>query len=210
MRVEIDIPDYQPEQGIVTKWDDGFEVELRVTSSEVVLRANAAGLRTLARHLLTLADPSITAGSHVHYDEGNGLRSEEREDQDQTRTDRRRSHVLLWLCIGLVAGLLLAAGVVWLVGTVRREIAAHAAEKNFKRVTLALLDHAEQNGDVMPAQAISDKKIGKPLLSWRVAILPQLGEDALYKQIHLDEPWDSPHNRQFWGRMPAAASLSSC
>jgi len=56
-------------------------------------------------------------------------------------------------------------------------------------------------------QAIYDKYTGKPLLSWRVAILPQLGEAALYKQIRLDEPWDSPHNRQFWDRMPMAYEL---
>ncbi len=35
----------------------------------------------------------------------------------------------------------------------------------------------------------------QPLLSWRVLILPYLGQDALYKRFHLDEPWDSPNNR---------------
>jgi Protein of unknown function (DUF1559) len=43
----------------------------------------------------------------------------------------------------------------------------------------------------------------QPLLSWRVHILPQLGEDALYKQFKLDEPWDSPNNRPLLARMPA-------
>jgi len=36
---------------------------------------------------------------------------------------------------------------------------------------------------------------GQPLHSWRTLILPFLEQEALYKQIHLDEPWDSPHNR---------------
>jgi hypothetical protein len=40
-------------------------------------------------------------------------------------------------------------------------------------------------------------------LSWRVALLPFLDEEALYKQFHLDEPWDSPHNRALVARMPA-------
>lgn len=35
---------------------------------------------------------------------------------------------------------------------------------------------------------------GKPLLSWRVAILPFVEQDSLYKEFHLNEPWDSPHN----------------
>jgi hypothetical protein len=134
-------------------------------------------------------------------------KSDERDNQEQTRPSKKRSRVLLRLCIGLVAGLLLAAGVVWLVATVRRETAAQAAKDNFKKVALALLDHAEENGQVMPTQAIYDKKTGKPLLSWRVTILPQLGEAALYKQIRLDEPWDSSHNRQFWDRMPKVYEL---
>jgi hypothetical protein len=43
---------------------------------------------------------------------------------------------------------------------------------------------------------------GKPLLSWRVAILPFLGQQDLYQQFHLDEPWDSEHNKQLIERMP--------
>jgi prepilin-type processing-associated H-X9-DG protein len=43
---------------------------------------------------------------------------------------------------------------------------------------------------------------GKPLLSWRVHILPFLEEDQLYRQFHLDEPWDSPHNKELVARMP--------
>ena len=43
---------------------------------------------------------------------------------------------------------------------------------------------------------------GKPLLSWRVHLLPFLGEDALYKKFHLDEPWDSEHNKKLISHMP--------
>src|SRR5690606_10896708 len=43
---------------------------------------------------------------------------------------------------------------------------------------------------------------GTPLLSWRVHILPFLGEQSLYDQFHLDEPWDSPHNTRLIARMP--------
>jgi hypothetical protein len=43
---------------------------------------------------------------------------------------------------------------------------------------------------------------GKPLLSWRVHILPFLGEKALYDAFRLDEPWDSEHNRKLIERMP--------
>src|SRR5207244_2364868 len=43
---------------------------------------------------------------------------------------------------------------------------------------------------------------GKPLLSWRVLILPYIEQDALYRQFKLDEPWDSPHNLKLLPLMP--------
>ena len=43
---------------------------------------------------------------------------------------------------------------------------------------------------------------GTPLHSWRVLLLPYLGEQKLYEQIKLDEPWDSEWNRQFHKLMP--------
>jgi uncharacterized protein (TIGR03067 family) len=52
-----------------------------------------------------------------------------------------------------------------------------------------------------PAAAIYSKD-GKPLLSWRVAILPYLDQDLLYKQFKLDEAWDSPHNKKLLAKMP--------
>src|SRR6266851_4770668 len=43
---------------------------------------------------------------------------------------------------------------------------------------------------------------GKPLLSWRVLILPFIEQDNLFKQFKLDESWDSPHNIQMLPKMP--------
>jgi len=43
---------------------------------------------------------------------------------------------------------------------------------------------------------------GKPLLSWRVHILPYVGEQELYAAFHLNEPWDSDHNIKLQDRMP--------
>ena len=43
---------------------------------------------------------------------------------------------------------------------------------------------------------------GKPLLSWRVHVLPFLEEADLYQEFHLDEPWDSEHNIKLLPKMP--------
>jgi hypothetical protein len=45
-------------------------------------------------------------------------------------------------------------------------------------------------------------RAGRALLSWRVAILPFLGENELYNQFHLNESWDSPHNLKLLKKMP--------
>jgi len=82
-----------------------------------------------------------------------------------------------------------------------RTAARRAQKKNdFKQVALAMLNYAQANGH-FPAAAIT--KDGKPLLSWRVAILPYLEEQELYDQFHQDEPWDSPHNLPLAKKMPS-------
>ncbi|MFO0979989.1 MAG: DUF1559 domain-containing protein [Planctomycetaceae bacterium] len=39
-------------------------------------------------------------------------------------------------------------------------------------------------------------------LSWRVHLLPYLEQAELYQQFHLDEPWDSEHNKTLIEKMP--------
>jgi hypothetical protein len=43
---------------------------------------------------------------------------------------------------------------------------------------------------------------GRLSLSWRVALLPKLGYEDLFKRFHLYEPWDSPHNLALLADMP--------
>ena len=58
-----------------------------------------------------------------------------------------------------------------------------------------------------PPAASVDKQ-GKPLLSWRVAILPYLEQQELYNKFKLDEPWDSPrNNKELIQYMPNARCL---
>jgi hypothetical protein len=44
---------------------------------------------------------------------------------------------------------------------------------------------------------------GKTPHSWRVALLPFLEHDALYREYHFAEPWDSEHNKRLLEKMPA-------
>ncbi len=82
-----------------------------------------------------------------------------------------------------------------------REISGrYAAENNLKEIGLAMLNY-ESSEKHLPAEALYDQS-GKPLLSWRVYLLPYFQEDELYKQFHLDEPWDSESNKKLIDKMP--------
>ena len=70
---------------------------------------------------------------------------------------------------------------------------------NLKQIGLAIHNYHD-TFRALPAAYSVDKE-GKPLLSWRVHILPYVEQQALYKQFRLDEPWDSEHNRKLIGQM---------
>ena len=73
---------------------------------------------------------------------------------------------------------------------------------NLKHIGIAMHNYANTH-NAFPAAANVDKK-GKALLSWRVHLLPYLDQAPLYQQFHLDEPWDSEHNKPLVDRIPPA------
>jgi hypothetical protein len=72
---------------------------------------------------------------------------------------------------------------------------------SLKELANAAINYADAHKGRLPAVANFDRQ-GKPLLSWRVHLLPYLGEKKLYQEFHLDEPWDSAHNKELIARMP--------
>jgi hypothetical protein len=60
--------------------------------------------------------------------------------------------------------------------------------------------YAREHGRLPPAVVYSED--GKPLLSWRVLILPYLGREDLYRRFRLNERWDSEHNIKLLPEMP--------
>lgn len=95
----------------------------------------------------------------------------------------------------IMAALLLPA-VAQARGAAQRTVAVN----NLKQIGLAMHNyHDTYRG--FPA-AYSTNRDGQALLSWRVHILPFIDQTALYEQFHLDEPWDSEHNKKLIPQMP--------
>lgn len=86
------------------------------------------------------------------------------------------------------------------VAEVQRQNRAEATVIHSKQIAIAMHKYLDVHKS-FPAAA-SYGPDGKPLLSWRVHLLPFLDQMQLYQEFHLDEPWDSEHNQKLIERMP--------
>ncbi len=88
-----------------------------------------------------------------------------------------------------------------LIARVRQQASNEHSVNNLKQIVRAMHVYHDTH-KTFPPQA-SFGKDGKPLLSWRVHLLPSLGLKTLYDQFKLDEPWDGPHNKALIAKMPS-------
>lgn len=116
---------------------------------------------------------------------------------------RRRIFVLPLVVLGLVLLISTAAwGLRGLIHAVAARGQRDRCAEHLHKIAVALKNYADEHS-VYPPAIIRDSQ-GRPLHSWRVLILPQLGsaEEELHREYHYHEPWNSPHNRELAGRMP--------
>lgn len=88
--------------------------------------------------------------------------------------------------------------------TTQRETAIRMQTMQGKSQQLAFLAQAYsayyQQHKKFPSTIRSED--GKPLLSWRVDLLPVIGFQELHEKFKLDEPWDSETNKALLAEMP--------
>ena len=78
-------------------------------------------------------------------------------------------------------------------------------QNNLKQIGLSFHNYESANG-TLPTNICN--KDGKPLLSWRVHLLPYIEQDQLYKEFKLDEPWDSDNNKKLIAKMPKTFEMA--
>ncbi len=81
------------------------------------------------------------------------------------------------------------------------ETSASTVKNNLKQIGLGFHNYHDTY-NAFP-RADGDAEGTKTGLSWRVQLLPLLGEGELYEEFHLDEPWDSEHNKALIEKMPS-------
>jgi hypothetical protein len=77
---------------------------------------------------------------------------------------------------------------------------AASCQSNLTHIVAALHSYHRKHGQLPPPYIAGEN--GKPMHSWRVLILPFLGEGDLYARYRFDEPWDGPNNQQLLDQMP--------
>ncbi len=75
---------------------------------------------------------------------------------------------------------------------------------NLKQIGLSFHNFVSSN-DKLPSDVVD--KDGKPLLSWRVKILPFMEQNRVFNEFHMDEAWDSPHNKALLDLMPPVYAI---
>ena len=102
--------------------------------------------------------------------------------------------------IAITAGMLFPA-----VEKVKMAAATAVESNNLKQMILAVHSYNDVYGQlpsVIGATKFTPGVTPKPLLSWRVHILPFVEQGDLFNQFKLDEPWDSPTNKPLIEKMP--------
>jgi hypothetical protein len=81
------------------------------------------------------------------------------------------------------------------------------SRKDLEVIGQGLMYYSDNLGGLPPASfntpsARTNPKAATSGLSWRVAVLPFIGEEDLYREFDLDQPWDSPNNLKLVPNMP--------
>ncbi len=129
------------------------------------------------------------------------------QQASQPAEDARRKSGTAWIvilvvalallvpCTGILIGLLLPA-----INAAREAGRRASCSNKLRQISLAFNMYETQHHQFPPA--VTTDENGKPLMSWRVAILPYLDRNDIYGQYDPKQLWNSPKNLALVKQMP--------
>jgi hypothetical protein len=87
-----------------------------------------------------------------------------------------------------------------------RQARRSPCRNNLRQIAVALHMYHQANNSLPPAYVADEN--GKRMHSWRVLILPQLGQNDLYSRYNFSEPWDGPNNSRLMASRPPVYACS--
>jgi hypothetical protein len=79
----------------------------------------------------------------------------------------------------------------------REAVAASQSRNNLKQISFGCVGYEEQRQHFPPGGTFDAQ--GRAYHGWQTLLLPHIDQEALYRRVHLDRPWDHPDNAGvFW------------
>lgn len=180
---------------------------VKMTAQTHIQSASPADAEALEEILPKLAHGVIAA---IPLRRADNLKESLRNIVDATKTSVGESSIQVVLEASNLDG---AAGdsINALIGQTTAPLLARRKQEQLKVLMLAILNHESAYRCFPPSQQARNQDDGSSGLSWRVHVLPFMGEEelALWKEFNRDEPWDSDHNMKLLEKMPKIYSLPS-
>lgn len=154
------------------------------------LQARQHDLLTFAKQMVAY-DPKLTVCEQAIVELLSDLKILNHDQGLRIQLDEKAQPAASWMKLMLGVGLFRADQ--------QRRLSHVRTQNKLRLISLAILNYEAAYGK-LPENIKSQD--GKPLLSWRVSVLPMMGYSELFRRFKMDEPWDSPHNRQLISSMP--------
>jgi beta-lactamase regulating signal transducer with metallopeptidase domain len=167
------------------------------------VRATATAARVLAQNLLPVARREMGRGQMPP--ELVKLQSDMLDQAEkflaQVKPEREGKVVTVKIEGSEAFGPLVASVLLPAVAKAREAAQRAQSTNNLKQIALAMHNYADANRHFPPAVVLGPD--GKTPHSWRVAILPYIEQENLYRMYNFSEPWDSENNKKVLAQMPA-------
>ncbi len=169
----------------------GFDLE-RFTTNIVIQSSGNQAARDFAAHLPTMLHSAYQAATPIQSRIPAKM-AKQLIDQLEPRIEG--SQVIIQLA-GVDTPGAKSALMVGIARFIEEKMRRGENREKFRRILIGMHNYHDVHGVFPPVNKYKGR------LSWRVHLLPFVGEQALFEQFHLDESWDSAHNKTLLAKMP--------